>query len=89
MNQIKSVAKQYKALGYPKRLMIILHLNKNDNESVGDIAKVIGLSERSTSKHLRQLEEAGLLIAKRRGVFMIYRLPLKKPTLLQSALKNI
>ena len=40
----------------------------------GDIAKAIGLSAATTSEHLRQLANAGLVISRRDGNTVYYRL---------------
>jgi DNA-binding transcriptional ArsR family regulator len=40
----------------------------------GDIARAIGLSPATTSEHLRQLAEAGLVISRREGNTVYYQL---------------
>src|SRR5579885_628653 len=40
----------------------------------GDIAKAIGLSAATTSEHLRQLANAGLVVSRRDGNTVYYRL---------------
>lgn len=40
----------------------------------GDIARAIGLSPATTSEHLRQLTQAGLLISRRQGNTVHYQL---------------
>ena len=44
----------------------------------GDIAKALGLSAATTSEHLRQLVNAGLLASRREGNVVLYRLHNRK-----------
>ncbi len=51
----------FKALANRRRLKIIRYLKKYGEKSVTDVAGVIDISVRSTSKHLLILSSAGLV----------------------------
>jgi len=68
--------KVLKALANKKRLEVLRLLkSSSDGINIGELAKKIRLSERSTSKHLFKLNEAGLVKKNRIGMFMISRVP--------------
>lgn len=65
-----------KALADPARLQLVDHLlDRPDHEDcTRRLAPVVGLSEPTTSHHLRQLLEAGLVTKRRDGMTVYYRL---------------
>jgi DNA-binding transcriptional ArsR family regulator len=70
------LAVRLKALADPARLQLVDHLlAQPDREACTcDLAPVIGLSEPTTSHHLKQLLAAGLVSKRRDGMNVHYRL---------------
>lgn len=71
MNE-KELVKILKALANPRRFAILVSLKKSRVLNVSSIADKIGLSFRSTSKHLLKLEDAGLVERKHQGREVFY-----------------
>lgn len=65
-----AIALRLKALADPARIRIMsLLLNAADGErNSGELARDLGLSESTTSHHLSQLRNAGLVASERRGM---------------------
>ncbi len=57
----KNLVKIFKAIGNERRFLIVNHLFKAKELSVGQISELISLSFRSTSKHLSVLTNSGLV----------------------------
>ena len=64
---IQKTAEILKASGHPKRLEILVLLNKEKKLSVKQIHETLGLSQPQTSRHLTVLKNAGALICERSG----------------------
>lgn len=62
-----------RALGSQHRLEILEHLAQNER-GVESLAERVGLSVANTSQHLQQLRRAGLVVSRRDGKFVLYRL---------------
>ncbi len=62
-----------KALGNANRLELLEFLAQSER-SVDQLAKVAGLSLANTSQHLQQLRHAGLVIPRKEGLKVFYRL---------------
>ncbi len=73
---MKELEKQLKALANRRRLAILKFLkdHKEKEAPVGDIAKAIKLSFRSTSKHLGVLAALDIVERNQRSSQMFYRL---------------
>ena len=56
----------FKALSSPARLRIMARLSRSGN-SCGSVAEFSGLDISTVSRHLRELERAGLISMQRRG----------------------
>ena len=69
---MKAFIQVMKALSDPSRTRIIKLLQNNDC-CVCDITKRIGLAQPTISKHLKQLENAGLVVSRRAGKTVFYR----------------
>ncbi|MBU2213828.1 metalloregulator ArsR/SmtB family transcription factor [Patescibacteria group bacterium] len=89
MNRGRILELQCKALGNAKRLNILIHLKDGSMESVSEIAQIISLRIKPTSKHLQKLEAAYLLERRKRGLHVYYHLPLKRPAVLKAVLKTL
>ena len=55
------------ALADPTRRAILAHLSESPDATVGEIARPFAMSLPAVSKHLRVLEDAGLLARRREG----------------------
>ena len=64
----------FKALANRRRLSILRYLKKDGEKSVSDIAEVIGVSIKSTSKHLLILLNANLVSEKKKGFYVLYKI---------------
>jgi ArsR family transcriptional regulator, lead/cadmium/zinc/bismuth-responsive transcriptional repressor len=63
-----------RAMGDPTRLTIAAALQSGDELCVCDMAWVVGQSQNLVSHHLRQLKAAGLVVSRRQGKLVMYRL---------------
>ena len=87
MKDLSSLEKYYKVLSSRKRLHILLVLKNEKGATVSDIAESIHLSKFGTSQHLRVLRNLDIVVTRKRGKFMTYRLALKHPPIINNALK--
>ena len=67
------VARVLKVLGDPNRIKII-ELLRDGEHCQCDIIPFIGQSQPTVSRHLRMLEENGILVSRKDGVKVIYRI---------------
>ena len=67
------VARVLKVLGDPNRIKII-ELLRDGAHCQCDIIPFIGQSQPTVSRHLRMLEENGVLVSRKDGVKVIYRI---------------
>ena len=69
------VALRLKALADPMRVKIMSFLFSSSagEETSGELAAVVGLSESTVSHHLSQLRKAGLVESERRGMNVFHR----------------
>ncbi|MCW4050023.1 MAG: metalloregulator ArsR/SmtB family transcription factor [Candidatus Bathyarchaeota archaeon] len=65
-------ARLFKVIADPNRLKI-LEILRSGEHCQCDIIPVIGQSQPTVSRHLRLLEEAGLLLKRKEGTKVIYR----------------
>lgn len=63
----------FEAIAEPNRRRL-LELLRSGEWAAGDLVKATGLSQPGTSKHLRQLREAGLVSVRAEGQKRLYRL---------------
>lgn len=71
---MKELEKQLKALANARRLKILKYLEKAGKASVGDIAREIKLSFKSTSRHLAVLRAAEMVCADQQSLVVFYSL---------------
>ena len=62
-----------KTFADPKRLMIITEL-RNGERSVGDLVEAIGSPQAVVSRHLAVLRHRGIVVTRREGASVYYRL---------------
>ena len=61
-------------LADPKRLRLIDALRDDAEKTVGELAEVLGASYPNVSQHLNVMRDAGLVVSRRDGTSMYYRL---------------
>lgn len=71
---IKSVERISKALGDPHRIKILQSVRNQECIQCAEIIEIIGLAQSTISHHLKQLTDAGLLIAEKEGRNVKYSL---------------
>ncbi len=70
---MKPFIRVMKALSDPNRVRVV-KLLQQEELCVCEIKEVLGLAQSTVSKHLKILEDAGLVESKRQGTWMIYSL---------------
>lgn len=65
----------YKALAEEPRLRILALLHRHGELCVCDVEVALAVSQSKASRHLRYLAAAGLVVDRREGVRMHYRIP--------------
>ena len=71
---MKNFIKVMKALSDPSRVKIIKMLQQRENMCVCEIRAMLNLAQPTVSKHLKILEEAGLIISEKEKLWVNYRL---------------
>ncbi len=79
----------HKALGNVRRLHILEKLQAEGEMNVSDIAHIIKLSFRATSRHLHILYSAGLIVRRQMDTSVLYRLPNVPTGMLQGVLDGL
>ena len=74
---LKSVERISKAIGDPHRIKILQAVKKQGCMPCADICNMIDLTQSSISHHVKQLTDAGLLIAEKEGRYVKYTLDKK------------
>jgi DNA-binding transcriptional ArsR family regulator len=59
--------KVFRALADPMRRRLLDRLHAESGQTLGGLCEGMGMSRQAVSKHLKALEEAGLVVALRRG----------------------
>jgi len=77
-----------KALSNGNRLELLEFLAQGER-SVEDLAKVSGLTVANTSRHLQQLRQAGLILNRKEGLKVFYRVSADDVIELLNALRNV
>jgi len=77
-----------RALGSPHRLEMLEHLAQGER-GVEALAERVGLTVANASQHLQQLRRAGLVISRRKGKFVLYRLADDSVLDLMAALSDV
>ncbi len=75
-------------LANPKRLQIISLLKKGEL-SVGDMVKAMGIGKANLSQHLSSMRQKGILIARREGTSVYYRLASPKITQACTSMRQV
>ncbi len=72
----------------PKRLQIV-NLLKNGELSVGEIVRAMGIPKANVSQHLSIMRQKGLIISRREGTAIFYRLASPKITEACSIMREV
>jgi DNA-binding transcriptional ArsR family regulator len=84
--ELKEFDLVFKALAHPtRRYILTVLLAKGDEMNAGDIVEKLSYKWPTITRHLRQLENARLLMVKKEGTQQIYRLNKKH---MNTVLKN-
>jgi predicted transcriptional regulator len=70
--QQNELANMAKAIGHPARIAILQHLVKKNACVCGDIVEELGLAQATTSQHLKELKNAGIIQGNVDGVSVCY-----------------
>ena len=68
------VSNLLKAMGNVRRLMVLCKLVEHGEMTVGDLARVVGLSHSALSQHLARMREEGLVAFRRESQTIWYRI---------------
>lgn len=77
-----------KALAHPARIAILQHIIKANACICGDLVGELGLAQATTSQHLKELKNAGLIQGTIEGVSVCYCIEPKAWKLLHSQLNG-
>ncbi|RED76043.1 ArsR/SmtB family transcription factor [Cohnella phaseoli] len=88
MNTIHMMAEDFKLLADKTRLTI-LALLKEKEMCVCDIMDELGVSQSSTSQHLRKLKSAGMVTETRRGQWVYYSLLIEGKPYIHEAIRYL
>jgi len=69
----RGLERTLKALANRRRIAILKLLKKKGRASVGEIAEILNLSMRATSKHLSLLAHADVIENEQQGLLVFYR----------------
>jgi DNA-binding transcriptional ArsR family regulator len=70
-SDIGQVAARFRALGEASRLKLIFAVG-NGEKNVTELIAATGLSQANVSKHLQILTGSGILIRRKKGIFVFY-----------------
>ncbi len=70
--QQNELATMAKALAHPARIAILQHLVRKNECVCGDLVDEIGLAQATTSQHLKELKNAGIIQGSIEGVSVCY-----------------
>ncbi|KQM64815.1 transcriptional regulator [Sphingomonas sp. Leaf17] len=68
------VAEILKAIGNARRLMLLCKLVEHGEQTVGDLARDVGLSPSACSQHLARMRDEGLVAFRRESQTLWYRI---------------
>lgn len=76
---VDRLAQAFDALSEPKRCLIFRALLKGQSVRVGDVAKVVGISDSLASQHLKVLSQAELVDKSKKGKSVYYHINVVNP----------
>ncbi len=69
----------YSVLSHPMRLRALVLIKQFDELCVCELTHALALAQPVISRHLAQLKEAGLLVSRRQGLWIYYRIHSELP----------
>jgi ArsR family transcriptional regulator len=78
----------FRALSDPTRLRLLLLLAAEGELCVCELTHALAVSQPKISRHLAMLREAGIVIDRREGLWIHYRLSPKSPTWVRKILET-
>jgi len=69
-----TLAKFAKALGHPTRIKIIKYIESNSSRQISDLTKKLPLAQSTISQHIKELKNAGLIVATKKSSKIFYSL---------------
>ena len=70
----ETLARFAKALGHPTRIKIIKYIEENSHGQISDLTKSLPLAQSTISRHIKELKDAGLLLATKESSRIFYSL---------------
>jgi predicted transcriptional regulator len=70
--QQNELANMAKAIAHPARIAILQHLMKKNACITGDLVEELGLAQATTSQHLKELKNAGIIQGSIEGASVCY-----------------
>ena len=86
--ELQLLEKQLKAVADANRLKLLSCL-KSGEVCVCDFVEFLGISQPAVSQHLKKLEEAGIITARKLGTWKHYRLVENPSTIIQTVLDQL
>jgi DNA-binding transcriptional ArsR family regulator len=83
------VADVLKAIGNPRRLMLLCKLVEHGEVTVGDLARDVGLSQSACSQHLAKMRDEGLVTYRRESQTLWYGIADPRVEALLATLYNL
>lgn len=78
----------YSALSHPMRLRAVILIKQMDELCVCELMHSLDLAQPVISRHLAQLKEAGVLLARKQGLWVYYRINDALPSWAQHVLQT-
>lgn len=86
---MREIERKLRALANKRRLAIIKYLKTKKEAPVGDIAEEIGLSFKSTSRHLAILSSANILDKEQRSLQVFYSVASLLPPFIRQVVSEL
>jgi DNA-binding transcriptional ArsR family regulator len=67
------IAERFRALGEPTRIKLLDRLREGE-ASVLELTELVGTTQQNVSKHLRVLQQVGIVARRKQGNFSYYRI---------------
>ena len=83
-----AAAEGLKALAHPSRLLAVCHIADGE-KTVGELEEILGTTQSNVSQHLAKLRDKDILITRKDGNQVFYRLKDRKVLALISSLQAL
>ena len=87
--RVPQLARVFKALGDETRVRIVHLLARRGELCVCDVESALEISQSKASRHLRYLEQAGIVEDRRRGIWVYYRLARPASAVVDAAVREL